>query len=73
MHQSLRENDGMNVLRFGTCLLYTSKLNLSGGIRYDHRHLHSEADSFRFQAFKRSFEGVTGSCLLYTYLFGSNR
>ena len=67
------------------------KLNLSGGIRYDHRHLHSEAlreeddtdshssdwngfvlngsesngsesnDSFRFQAFKRSFEGVTGS------------
>ena len=47
------------------------KLNLSGGIRYDHRHLNSqelieeeegtEESSLRFQAFKRSFNGVTGS------------
>ncbi len=61
---------------FATMSKEIGKLNLSGGIRYDHRHLHSEAlreeddadshssesnDSFRFQAFKRSFEGVTGS------------
>lgn len=56
---------------FATVSKEIGKLNLSGGIRYDHRHLHSEAlreeddaesnDSFRFQAFKRSFEGVTGS------------
>ena len=66
---------------FATVSKEIGKLNLSGGIRYDHRHLHSEAlreeessenngglagpdsdhDAFRFQAFKRSFEGVTGS------------
>ena len=56
---------------FATVSKEIGKLNLSGGIRYDHRHLHSEAlreeddaesnDSFRFQTFKRSFEGVTGS------------
>ncbi len=47
------------------------KLNISGGIRYDHRHLNSKEltedgeegkeTSIRFQAFKRNFNGVTGS------------
>ena len=39
--------------------------NFSGGIRYDHRHLHSDAlkedDEWRFTTFKRNFEGLTGS------------
>ena len=41
------------------------KWNFSGGIRYDHRHLNSNAlkedDEWRFTAFKRNFEGLTGS------------
>ena len=46
------------------------KWNISGGIRYDHRSLNSrelleeeegEEPSLRFQAFKRNFNGVTGS------------
>ena len=46
------------------------KWNISGGIRYDHRSLNSrelleeeegEEPSLRFQAFKRNFDGVTGS------------
>ena len=44
--------------------------NISGGIRYDHRSLNSQElleeeegkePSLRFQAFKRNFNGVTGS------------
>ncbi len=46
------------------------RLNVSGGIRYDHRYLNSQElteeeegqePSLRFQAFKRNFNGVTGS------------
>ena len=46
------------------------RLNISGGFRYDHRHLNSqelmeeeegEKSSLRFHGFKRGFHGVTGS------------
>ena len=35
--------------------------SLNGGLRYDHRHLHSFALEDRFDRFKRSFDALTGS------------
>ncbi len=50
---------------FATVSKEIGRLNLSGGVRYDHRHLNSEAlqeeDTDRFQAFQRNFDGWTGS------------
>ncbi len=56
---------------FATASREMGKANVSGGIRYDHRRLHSDAlydgadaegsDVLRFSKFSRSFEGVTGS------------
>ena len=44
---------------------YSDRLHLSGGLRYDIRHLHSHAleedGEMRFEQFSRSFSGVTGS------------
>lgn len=41
------------------------KLTLSGGVRFDHRHLHSyglmDEDEERFEDFSRNFKGLTGS------------
>lgn len=34
---------------------------LTGGLRYDHRNLHSEQLADRFTSFSRSFSGLTGS------------
>lgn len=43
----------------------TNRLHLSGGIRFDTRHLHSQSltdeDGERFTAFTRTFNGLTGS------------
>ena len=42
-----------------------NKVHITGGVRLDHRHLHSEAlledGDLRFDDFKRHFTGVTGS------------
>ena len=50
---------------FATAERSLGKWNLSGGLRYDNRHLHSEHldedGAERFAAFSRSFNGVTGS------------
>lgn len=54
---------------FATVSKEIGHLNMSGGIRYDHRHLCSKAFTeeeegnmiTRFEAFKRNFSGVTGS------------
>lgn len=54
---------------FATVSKEMGRLNMSGGIRYDHRQLHSDAlldseeggDNLRFTDFARTFEGVTGS------------
>ena len=37
------------------------KWMLSGGLRLDHRHLHSYAEEDRFEQFSRSFNAMTGS------------
>ncbi len=37
------------------------RITLSGGLRYDHRQLHATALEERFEAFRRSFDGPTGS------------
>ena len=43
----------------------SKRWSLSGGLRFDHRHLHSyaleEEGSMRFMDFSRNFSGVTGS------------
>lgn len=56
---------------FATVSREMGRLNVSGGIRYDHRRLHSDAliddedgevtGELRFNDFSRTFEGVTGS------------
>lgn len=56
---------------FATVSREVGRLNMSGGIRYDHRQLHSDAllddedgepvGGLRFNDFSRTFEGVTGS------------
>lgn len=55
---------------FATATCNVDKLNLSGGVRYDHRHLHGdnlledEEDGGvveRFKAFSRGFDGFSGS------------
>ena len=50
---------------FATINKEIGKLNISGGIRYDQRHLHSKAlmeeDVCRFENFKRTFQAITGS------------
>lgn len=42
-----------------------TRFHLSGGLRYDHRHLNSkqliEENSIRFEAFKRNFGSISGS------------
>jgi len=44
---------------------FAGRLHLSGGLRYDHRRLHSAAleddGALRFNDFKRNFNGITGS------------
>ena len=63
----------MACLATATCNV--DKLNLSGGVRYDHRHLHSdnlmedEEDGGvveRFKAFSRGFDGFSGSLGMLT-------
>ena len=50
---------------YATASKQISKWTFNGGIRYDHRHLHSnelwENDVLRFTDFSRNFNGVTGS------------
>ena len=50
---------------FATMSKEIGRLNISGGLRFDHRHLHSEAleeeGELRFQDFKRNFNALTGS------------
>lgn len=50
---------------FGTMSKAMGRLNISGGVRFDQRHLHSNAleeeGELRFADFKRHFENITGS------------
>ena len=50
---------------FGTTSKTMGRLNVSGGLRYDRRHLHSFAlhddGELRFEAFRRNFGALTGS------------
>lgn len=50
---------------FATTSQQLGNVNLSGGLRYDHRHLHSEQlledGETRFSEFTRNFNAVTGS------------
>lgn len=46
---------------FGTTTYKTGKWTLSGGLRYDHRHLHSFALEEQFDQFSRNFSNITGS------------
>lgn len=50
---------------FATTTREFERWTLSGGLRYDHRHLHSKAlaedDNVRFSDLTRNFGGVTGS------------
>ena len=46
---------------FATASRHFGNLSLSGGLRYDHRHLHSFALAGHFDAFKRNFSALTGS------------
>ena len=45
---------------------FAERLHLSGGVRFDSRHLHShsleESGSRRFESFSSSFQGISGSC-----------
>ena len=60
---------------FATMSKEIGKLNISGGLRFDQRHLHSEAleedGELRFQDFKRNFKALTGSIGM-TYELNSN-
>ena len=44
---------------------FAERLHISGGLRFDNRHLHSNAleedGQMRFQQFSRNFNGITGS------------
>ena len=44
---------------------FAERFHVSGGLRFDNRHLHSNAleedGQMRFQQFSRNFNGVTGS------------
>ena len=46
---------------FATAAREIGKWNLSGGLRFDNRHLHSFALEDRFTKFSRSFSALTGS------------
>lgn len=46
---------------YATLSRQLSKWSLSGGLRFDHRYLHSRALDDRFIDFTRHFNGVTGS------------
>ena len=46
---------------FTTASRKIDKWNVSGGIRFDNRHVHGEALADRFTAFSRNFTGITGS------------
>ena len=46
---------------FGTSTYQAGNWTLSGGIRYDNRHLHSFALADRFEKLSRNFSGLTGS------------
>ena len=60
---------------FATMSKEIGRLNISGGLRFDQRHLNSEAleedDTLRFQAFKRNFSALTGSIGM-TYELSNN-
>ena len=60
---------------FATMSKEIGRLNISGGLRFDQRHLNSEAleedDAPRFQAFKRNFSALTGSIGM-TYELSNN-
>ena len=60
---------------FATMSKEIGKLNVSGGLRFDQRHLHSddleEDGELRFQEFKRNFNALTGSIGL-TYELNRN-
>ena len=60
---------------FATMSKEIGKLNISGGLRFDQRHLHSddleEEGELRFQEFKRNFNALTGSIGL-TYELNRN-
>ena len=60
---------------FATMSREIGRLNISGGLRFDQRHLHSEAleeeGELRFQDFKRNFKALTGSIGM-TYELSSN-
>ena len=60
---------------FATMSREIGRLNISGGLRFDQRHLHSEAleeeGELRFQDFKRNFNALTGSIGM-TYELSSN-
>ena len=60
---------------FATASKETGRMNISGGLRFDQRHLHSEAleedGELRFQDFKRNFNALTGSIGL-TYELNQN-
>ncbi len=46
---------------FGTTTWHTGNWTLSGGLRFDNRHIHSYALENRFEKFSRDFSGLTGS------------
>lgn len=53
---------------FATVSREMGRISLSGGVRVDHRHLHSDAladaeagGGWRFKEFRRGFDGVSGS------------
>lgn len=46
---------------FATSSYKTGRWNISGGLRFDTRHLHSFALEDRFDKFSKRFNGVTGS------------
>ena len=60
---------------FATSSKAMGRLNVSGGLRFDQRHLHSDAledeDGWRFLDFRRTFKALTGSIGM-TYQLASN-
>ena len=60
---------------FATMSKEIGRLNISGGLRFDQRHLNSKAldedGELRFQAFKRNFSALTGSIGM-TYELSNN-
>lgn len=67
--RSLNEGDeflipAYNLFDFGVFATASRKMgrwNVSGGLRFDNRHVHGEQLADRFTAFTRDFNGITGS------------